>query len=309
MNPDTEIEFELPSLIRIYKSGRVERLSQNIFAHVPAGLDPETRVTSKDAVINPSTGISARIYRPDISLGTKLPIIVYCHGGCFFEGSAFDSLDNCFMNRLCAQANAIGISVEYRLAPENPIPIPYDDSFEVLNWVISHDMGGTDPWLVNHGDFGKVFLVGFSAGANIVHNIALRNVHFKGLVVMHPYFLASQRLPSELTNPALRDGLEQIWTYLCPGTIGPDDPAINPLADGAPDLKGLNCERVMVCLEDAELKVRGKAYYEHLVKIGWGENVELVYSEGEEHGFFLAKPDCDKTLEMMSHLVAFINRS
>ncbi|KAJ4760995.1 alpha/beta-Hydrolases superfamily protein [Rhynchospora pubera] len=305
MNPDKEVEFDFPPVIRFYKSGRFERLSE-LFVDVPAGFDSETEVSSKDVIINPSTGVSARIYLPNILQSTKLPIIVYCHGGAFVEGSAFDSFNHSFMNRLSAQAGAIAVSVEYRLAPENPIPIPYDDSFEVLNWVVSHAQGGPEPWLVNNGDFDNVFLVGFSAGANIVHNIALRDVHFKGLVVMHPFFLASEKLPSEPTDPKLRDGIERLWSYICPGTSGIDDPAINPLAEGAPDLKGLNCERVMVCSDEGELKVRGDVYYEHLVKCGWGENVEFVESQGEQHGFFLEKPDCEKAQEMMSRLVAFI---
>lgn len=32
----------------------------------------------------------------------------------------------------------------------------------------------TQPWLINHGDFNKVFIGGDSAGGNIVHNIAMR---------------------------------------------------------------------------------------------------------------------------------------
>ncbi|KAJ3676979.1 hypothetical protein LUZ60_002703 [Juncus effusus] len=306
MSPDTEIEFEVPSLIRIYKGGHVERLQKSDAP--PASLDLTAGVESKDVEIISSTGLLVRIYLPNLvsSPDKKVPIIVYCHGGCFVIG--FDSRNHAFMNRLASQANVIAVSVDYRLAPENPIPAPYNDSLEALKWVVSHANGGPEPWLVSHGDFNNVFVVGFSAGGNIVHNVALQDVRFTGLVVIHPYFLASERLASEPTDPELRDNLEKIWPYIYPGTSGLDDPVVNPVGKGAPSLKGLNCERVMVCLAEDELTVRGKVYYEGLQKSGWGDNAELLESDGEGHDFFTDNPDGEKAVRMMSRLVAFINR-
>lgn len=42
---------------------------------------------------------------------------------------------------LVAEANVIAISVDYRLAPEYPIPIAYEDSWAALKWVASHCNG------------------------------------------------------------------------------------------------------------------------------------------------------------------------
>jgi acetyl esterase/lipase len=143
MDPaEAEIKFEFPGVIRIYKSGHAERLSETNL--VPPGVDIKTGVTSKDVVINPSTGISARIYLPKLPQHKKLPIIVYCHGGAFVLGSAFHSPDHAYMNRLTSQASAVAVSVEYRLAPENPVSIQYNDTLEALKWVTSHVNSGSD---------------------------------------------------------------------------------------------------------------------------------------------------------------------
>lgn len=52
-----------------------------------------------------------------------------------------------------------------------------------------------DSWLTNHGDFDKLFIVGDSAGGNIVYNMAMRagieggineNVNIYGSILAFP---------------------------------------------------------------------------------------------------------------------------
>lgn len=73
-----------------------------------------------------------------------------------------------------AEAKVVAVSVDYRKAPENPIPAAYEDSWAALHWAFSHS-GGTGPedWLNRYADFGRVLLVGESAGGNIAHNLAM----------------------------------------------------------------------------------------------------------------------------------------
>ncbi|OAY78577.1 putative carboxylesterase 5 [Ananas comosus] len=47
---DAEVEFDFAPFVRVYKSGRVERLHGT--ATVPAGLDPSTGVASRDKSSN-----------------------------------------------------------------------------------------------------------------------------------------------------------------------------------------------------------------------------------------------------------------
>lgn len=173
----SEIVTDLSPFIKVYKDGKVERLLGSPF--VPAcNEDPATGVSSKDVNISPQ--VSARLYLPNIESSEKLPILIYYHGGGFCLDSAFDFLCHRYMNLLVSQAKAVAISVNYRLVPEYPLPAAYEDSWTALTWVASHsvsdiDIGGhKEPWLLNHGNFDKIYLVGDSCGGNIVHNLAIK---------------------------------------------------------------------------------------------------------------------------------------
>ncbi|TQD91036.1 hypothetical protein C1H46_023370 [Malus baccata] len=68
-----EVLLEVFPYLPVLKDGTIDRLAGTQVAH--PGLDPETGVLSKDIVILPQTGVSARLYRPITTKpGTKLPI-------------------------------------------------------------------------------------------------------------------------------------------------------------------------------------------------------------------------------------------
>ncbi|CAO2207016.1 unnamed protein product [Urochloa humidicola] len=183
MDPDAEVDFDFsPFLIR-YKSGRVRRLMGT--SRVAAGADAATGVTSRDVSIN-AAGLAARLYIPTDVLnnkpGEKLPVLVYFHGGAFAVHSAFSAPHFRFLNALVSAARVVAVSVDYRLAPEHPVPAAYDDAWAALRWaaVASTRAAGSDsdlddPWLSAHGDAARLFVAGDSAGANIAHNVALRS--------------------------------------------------------------------------------------------------------------------------------------
>ncbi|CAI9118537.1 OLC1v1020124C1 [Oldenlandia corymbosa var. corymbosa] len=164
-----EVETDLSPVLKVYKDGTVERFFTS--PYVPPSLDdPITHVSSKDIRI--SSEVSARIYLPKITdpICKKIPILVYFHGGGFCLGSAFAPLEHRYLNQLVSKVNAVTISVEYRLAPEHSLPAAYEDCWTALQWVASNlkDDSETDgekePWLIQNGDFDKVYLGGDSAG-------------------------------------------------------------------------------------------------------------------------------------------------
>ena len=309
MDPNAELELDYPPFFRRYKSGRIERLRGTDV--VPASVDPATGVDSKDVTIDPITGVSARLYLPLLpSPPSKLPVLVYYHGGGFLIESPFSPPYHTYLTSLAAKAGIIVVSVHYRLAPEHPIPAAYDDSWEALKWVVSHSDGGGEAWLAEHGDFARVFLSGDSAGANIAYNVAMRagaGVKIEGLALVHPYFWGSEPLGTETTDPASREFVERVWRTACPTTEGADDPLINPLAAAAPPLKGLACRRVVVFVAGKDiLKERGRAFYEALVGCGWEGEAELVEDEGMDHVFHLFDPASDEAVAKMEKMVAFL---
>ncbi|KAB2619373.1 carboxylesterase 2 [Pyrus ussuriensis x Pyrus communis] len=310
-----EVLLEVFPYLRVLKDGTIDRVAGTQVA--PPGLDPETGVLSKDIVILPQTGVSARLYRPNTAKpGTKLPLVVYLHGGAFCISSAADPCYHTSLNNLVAEANAIAVSVNYRLAPEYPLPTAYEDCWATLNWVFN---GGEDrdSWVKDHVDFGRVFLVGDSAGANIAHHLALRikdsdpdpKMKIAGIGMVNPYFWGKKPIGGEVGDLVRKSMVDTWWNFVCPSEKGSDDPLINPFLDGAPGLEGLACGKVLVMVAEKDiLRDRGRLYYEELVKSKWGGRKELIETQGEDHDFHIFNPNCDKAKILIRDLGKFVNQ-
>ncbi|GAV78835.1 Abhydrolase_3 domain-containing protein [Cephalotus follicularis] len=309
----SEVAVEVFPYLQLYKDGTVHRVIGTEVAH--AGLDLETGVLSQDIVINPDTGVSARFYRPNqlTKYDEKLPLVLYFHGGAFMISSTADPKYHISLNKLVAEANIVLVSVNYRLAPENPLPTSYEDSWAALNWVAAHAKGdgGHEPWLKDYVDFEQVFLAGDSAGANIAHNLALRVTDLKivGIAMMFPYFWGKDPIGVEVTDHFRRELVDKWWMFVCPSDKGNDDPLINPFVDGAPSLKGLACDRVLVTVAEKDiLRGRGRLYYDKLVKSGWQGKAEIVEIEDEDHVFHIMDPDSEKVKGLIKRWASFINQ-
>ncbi|XP_022962038.1 probable carboxylesterase 2 [Cucurbita moschata] len=314
---EPETAFELLPLLRVYKNGRIERLIGTDF--VPPGTDPLTSVTSKDVTIFPESGVSARLFLPNLTHSTqRLPLVVYFHGGCFCTQSPFTAKYHNYLNALTAEAKVLAVSVNYRKAPEHPIPAAYEDSWAALQWAISHCEGkGPEVWLNKHADFRRLFLAGASAGANIAHNLAMlagepdsgENMELVGVALEHPYFWGSARTAKEAEDSMRTRLFERLWGFICPARPENDDPWVNPVAEGAARLAGMGSGRVLVCVAEKDvLRDRGRHYYEALAGSGWLGVAEIVESEDEDHLFHLNDLEGQKAKDLIRRLGAFFNR-
>ncbi|KAL6995532.1 hypothetical protein U1Q18_005667 [Sarracenia purpurea var. burkii] len=316
VNP--EIAQEFPGLVRVYKDGRVERLKGT--DTVPAGTDPRTGVLSKDVTIIPGSDVFVRLYLPNLAVNTptqKLPLLVYFHGGGFFLSTPASPNYHNYLNTLVAESRVVAVSVHYRLAPEHPLPAAYEDSWAALRWAVSHrDSDGPEAWLNNHADFGRVFLSGESAGANIAHNMAMaagnaesgEDLNILGIALVHPYFWGSVPIGSETLDPVRKGLVDRGWPFVCPSSPDCDDPRINPVAAGAPSLAGLGCRRVLVCVAEKDvMRDRGWVYFRALGRIGWMGVVEIHETDGEDHAFHLFDLECEKAKDLIGRLAAFFN--
>ncbi|KXG23249.1 hypothetical protein SORBI_3008G074800 [Sorghum bicolor] len=131
-NPSDEVVREFGPLLRIYKSGRIER--PLVAPPVDPGHDAATGVQSKDVHLG---SYSARLYLPPVaadgaSASAKLPVVVYVHGGGFVAESAASPGYHLFLNRLAAACPALVVSVDYRLAPEHPLPASLSSPYRLL---------------------------------------------------------------------------------------------------------------------------------------------------------------------------------
>ncbi|KAK3131936.1 hypothetical protein QOZ80_6AG0513580 [Eleusine coracana subsp. coracana] len=317
---DREVAVELLPFIRLYKSGRIERLIGN--DTVPASLDAATGVDSKDVTIDPTTNLSVRLYLPTsaISAKEKLPIVVYFHGGGFMVESAASVGYHRYLTALAAGAHAVAVSVDYRRVPEHRLPAAYDDSWAALKWAVASaaDGGGAahEPWLAAHGDASRVYLAGDSAGANIAHNVAMRaaaeglpspRAAIKGVMLIHPYFWDA----SNTMGAQLEDRIRREWKFMTgDDDARVDDPRLAPTSAAAPSLALMPTERVLVAMAGEDfLAPKGRAYYAALVASGWRGEAELVDTPGEDHVFHLLQPGMEAAAEMMDRVTAFIARS
>ncbi|KAL4555753.1 hypothetical protein LXL04_038381 [Taraxacum kok-saghyz] len=302
-----QIVKEIPGVIRVYKDGRFQKLSGTDI--VSAGIDPSSGVQSKDVVISPETNLSARLYLPKATT-KKLPLLIYIHGGGFIIESAVSPFYHNFLNLIAAESNVVIVSIDYRTAPEHPVPTCFDDSWEAIKWVAGNC---PEPWLNDYADLENVYFAGDSAGATIAHQMAVRvgienpkvSINLRGTVLLHPYFWGEYRIGSESEHP-WKPLMDEMWTFAYPGTSGLDDPLINP--DKDPKVSGLGCSRVLVFVGEKDiLRDRGWYFKDILGKNGWKGDIEVIEDKGENHVFFLFYPSSDNACSLRKRICTFIN--
>lgn len=303
-----EILHDFYPLMRAYKNGRIQRFLGLELA--PPSLDSDTGVLSKDIIIHPDTNLSARLYLPKAAAAAdaKLPLLLYFHGGGFVIESAFSAVYHKHLNLLTAKSQAIAVSVNYRLAPEDPLPAAYDDAWRALQWAVSDEEIG------RHADLSRVFLGGDSAGGNIAHYIGVRQgveklgkFNLVGIFLNCPFFNGEETLRDEEMNELYpKRFLDELWRYACPSTVGSDDPLMNPAKDSK--LGELGCKKVLVYVAEKDgLRARGWYYKEVLEKSGWDGEIEVVEVKGEDHVFSVLDPTSENSLAMVARVASFIN--
>ncbi|KAI5784654.1 putative lipase/esterase [Geopyxis carbonaria] len=120
-----------------------------------------SNMITSDNIVEGSDGykIPIRTYVPKSSHAVR-GIAYYIHGGGWRFGDLNAGDLSC--RRLCLDTNAIVISVDYRLVPENPFPTPMQDVWDTYLWIVSEY-----PEL-------PVVLVGSSAGGHLAAILAAR---------------------------------------------------------------------------------------------------------------------------------------
>ncbi|KAK6140701.1 hypothetical protein DH2020_025553 [Rehmannia glutinosa] len=166
------IVAEAPGFIQVFSNGTVKRFAPQTVSHSD---NLSNTYKAKDVTIDPSKPIAARIFLPNTSdSATKpIPILIYFHGGGFCIGSTTWLGYHVFLGNLSATAQAIVLSIDYRLAPENKLPIAYDDCFAALEWLSSN----SEPWL-QQADLSRVFLSGDSADGS-ADDVAMNDMFWK----------------------------------------------------------------------------------------------------------------------------------
>jgi acetyl esterase len=224
--------------------------------------------------------VPIRIYWPEAD--GALPLYLDIHGGGWWMGDGFPF--HAVMTRFAAEAQAIVVSVDYRLAPEHPYPAALDDCYAVLLWMHEHaaDLGG---------DAERIAVGGGSAGGNLAAAIALRardargpRLRFQNLLVPVTDLSGTNQWASYAETGddyvLTVSGMRQMVAHYVPDPAQRTSPYVSPLL--ADDLTGLPPALVVTALFDP-LRDEGEAYGERLREAGVA--VTIHREPGALHGF------------------------
>jgi acetyl esterase/lipase len=121
-------------------------------------------VVRENRPIGNDPAVFVRVHQPIAATDALRPAVFSMHGGGYVLGSA--EMDDLRFDRWCNRFDCVGVSVEYRLAPETPFPGPLDDCYAGLRWTWENaDRLGIDR--------NRIGIAGASAGGGLAAALAL----------------------------------------------------------------------------------------------------------------------------------------
>ncbi|SFR93647.1 Acetyl esterase/lipase [Microbacterium sp. cf046] len=170
---------------------------------------------------------------------TPGPAIVYLHGGGMIFGNRFGGV-GAYLPFIQSHGVVV-VTVEYRLAPEHPDPVPVEDCFAAVQWVAKNAAElGVDP--------ARLIVAGQSAGAGLAAGVALL-ARDRGGPAIAAQVLVSPMLDdrNDTVSAHQIDGIgvwdrssnDTGWTALLGARRGGDDVAASAAPGRVEDLAGL----------------------------------------------------------------------
>ncbi len=264
---------------------------EKVFASIDLLSIPEQRATIKemfrvpenqlelvgkveDRVISGRHGpINLRLFSPKRE--GVLPVIVYFHRGGWVYGSIEESEGIC--RRFANATGAVVVAVEYRLSPEYKFPIPLEDCYDALKWI------------VENMDSSKVIVCGESAGGNLAAAVALmlrqtKEFSVSGQLLIYPVLtsdLEKKRYDDSPDKSLLTyENMQFFWDMYLTSSVDGENPFASPL-------KSKNFVNLPPCFiitaEHDALKREGTCYGEALQMAG--VTVQVKNYPGVIHGF------------------------
>jgi acetyl esterase len=206
-----------------------ERRRQGIGPFPPMPKSPRAQVIE---IEGPAGPLPLRIIAPENPRG----IYLHIHGGGWTWGTA-DEQDP-YLDRMADKCGLAVVSVEYRLAPEDPYPAAHDDCEAAALWVVSEGTRrfGTD----------RLFIGGESAGAHLSAATLLRLRDRHGLTPFRGANLFAGCYDLSLTPSVVNWGPDKLVLNtrdvrifadnLCGPLVDRRDPDLSPLYA---DLEGM----------------------------------------------------------------------
>jgi acetyl esterase len=280
-----QLHPEAEALLRRLREAGVKRFSEMTPEEARAamlarqrglpGEPPEVASVVELELPGPAGALPALRYGPsaDPSPGT----IVYFHGGGWVVGGLEE------FDRVARAVSVVTgcdvISVDYRLAPEDPFPAAVEDADAALRAVAE-----------SHDDSGRLIVMGDSAGATLATLTAIHARDNGGpplalQVLVYPVADHTMDAPSFTEHadafPLGTADMAWCWERYAPPPVDRDSPDVSPLR--TPDLSGLPPALIIVAGHDPT-RDHSLAYAQRLEEAG--VPVTLLRYDDVMHGFF-----------------------
>lgn len=243
--------------------------------------DKQVKIT-KHTIDTANGQIKALLYEPK-NCSETMPAMVYYHGGGFIYKAAPYHYQ--LVKQYCVQTPCKVLLVDYRLTPKHSYPVPVNDCYSGLEWLIKNaDKLNTDK--------EKIIIAGDSAGGNLAAAVTLMardNNLFKPCAQMLVYPVIDRRMKTVsmrkyTDTPIWNSRLsEKMWTLYLRGNDDENIQYASPIE--APDLSGLPATYIETaefdCLHD-----EGVEYADALKAAG--NTVILNETKNTIHGFEMA---------------------
>ena len=264
-------------------------------------MHPQPVANVEEIVIPVYDGnIKLRIYTPKGK--GPFPILVYFHGGGWVMGDL--EVADAPLRALTNGAQAVVVSVDYRLAPEYKFPTAVNDSYLATKWVSENArfLGG---------DTGLIMVGGESAGGNLAAVVSLMArergcPHLCFQVLIYPITDVSREYPSQSKFDGYficGEDMAYFEKHYLRTAEDRQNILVSPLL--ANDLKGLPPALVVTAGFDP-LCDQGKAYADRLKEAG----VDVTYYCYEDmiHGFFGFGGRIDKGKDLVERVVLAVRK-
>lgn len=228
--------------------------------------------------------IPVRIFSPHVN--ADFPVLLFFHGGGWVTGN----IDT--YNKVCTNMSRLTdckvVSVDYRLAPENPFPAGLEDCYEAAKAFITNDV-------INNKE---VILIGDSAGGNLAAALSLLAKERKEFTVNKQILIYPSTYNDHTENSPFKSVVENGTEYLLTSKRIGDymelykskeedvySPYFAPLLSN--DLS-MQPKTLVITAEYDPLRDEGEEYGKKLREAG--NYVEIYRIKDALHGFFILPP-------------------